>query len=154
MPQRARALRVAPIFGPRYVAKLVRSTAATACTWLLAILRKLTATWHTWAFQQSPKPPSDPLGTANEKAKSRQISNLVEPVTDSSTNGLSQIVYHLTQELADLGHDVTLYAPRGSPTNARLIPLSSISNASDTILGKVLPVAAAFADCLESLVHE
>ena len=29
MPQRAHALRVAPIFGPRYVAKLVRSTAAT-----------------------------------------------------------------------------------------------------------------------------
>ena len=42
MPQRAHALRVAPIFGPRYVAKLVRSTAATACAWLLAIFRKLT----------------------------------------------------------------------------------------------------------------
>src|SRR4029077_13274140 len=38
---------VAPIFGPRYVAKLVRSTAATTCAWLLAIFRKLTATWHT-----------------------------------------------------------------------------------------------------------
>ena len=36
MPQRANALRVAPIFGPRYVAKLVRSAAATACAWLLA----------------------------------------------------------------------------------------------------------------------
>ena len=54
MPQRANALRVAPIFGPRYVAKLVRSAAATACAWLLAIFRKLTATWHTWVFQQSP----------------------------------------------------------------------------------------------------
>jgi hypothetical protein len=53
MPQRANALRVAPIFGPRYVAKLVRSAAATACAWLLAIFRKLTATWHTWVFQQS-----------------------------------------------------------------------------------------------------
>jgi glycosyltransferase involved in cell wall biosynthesis len=41
---------------------------------------------------------------------------------------------------------VTLYASRRLSTNARLIPLSSISNASDTILGKVLPVAAAFAD--------
>ena len=50
MPQRANALRVAPIFGPRYVAKLVRSAAATACAWLLAIFRKLTATWHTWVF--------------------------------------------------------------------------------------------------------
>jgi hypothetical protein len=81
-----------------------------------------------------------------KKLRIAQISNLVEPVTDSSTNGLSQIVYHLTQELADLGHDVTLYASRRLSTNARLIPLSSISNASDTILGKVLPVAAAFAD--------
>jgi hypothetical protein len=50
MPQRAHALWVAPIFGPRYVAKLVRSAVATACAWLLAIFRKLTATWHTWVF--------------------------------------------------------------------------------------------------------
>ena len=35
MPRRAHALRVAPIFGPRYVAKLVRSAAATLCAWLL-----------------------------------------------------------------------------------------------------------------------
>jgi len=65
MPQRIRALRVAPLFGPRGVAKLGRSTAALwgdgdptphqACAWLLAIFRKLTATWHTWVFQQSPK---------------------------------------------------------------------------------------------------
>jgi hypothetical protein len=49
--------KVAPIFGPRYVAKLVRSAAACgemgtpqphqASAWLLAIVRKLTATWHT-----------------------------------------------------------------------------------------------------------
>ena len=44
VPQRAHALRVAPIFGPRYVATLVRSAAATPCAWLLAIFRKLTAT--------------------------------------------------------------------------------------------------------------
>ena len=44
MPQRAHALRVAPIFGPRYVAKLVHSAAATAYAWLLATFRKLTAT--------------------------------------------------------------------------------------------------------------
>jgi len=54
MPQRAHALRVAPIFGPRYVAKLARSTAATLYAWLLAIFRKFTATWHTWVSQQSP----------------------------------------------------------------------------------------------------
>jgi glycosyltransferase involved in cell wall biosynthesis len=81
-----------------------------------------------------------------QKLRIAQISNLVEPITDSSKNGLSQIVYNLTQELVDLGHDVTLYAPLSSSTNARLIPLSSITNAADTILGKVLPVAAAFSD--------
>ena len=48
---------VAPLFDPRGVAKLVGSTAACgetgtpqphqACAWLLAIFRKLAATWHT-----------------------------------------------------------------------------------------------------------
>ena len=66
VPQRVRAqkgvgpflpTRVAPLFGPRGVAKLVGSTAACgemgtpqphqACAWLLAIFRKLAATWHT-----------------------------------------------------------------------------------------------------------
>ena len=47
-----------------------------------------------------------------KKLRIAQISNLVEPITDSSTNGLAQIVYHLTQELAGVGHDVTLYAPQ------------------------------------------
>jgi glycosyltransferase involved in cell wall biosynthesis len=75
-----------------------------------------------------------------------QISTLVEPVTDSSKNGLSQIVYYLTQELVELGHDVTLYAPMASSTNAKLIPLTDLDTAHETILGKVLPVAAAFAD--------
>jgi hypothetical protein len=65
MPQRAHALRVAPIFGPRYVAELARSTTALwedggptphqVCAWLLAIFRKLTATWHTRGFLQSPR---------------------------------------------------------------------------------------------------
>jgi glycosyltransferase involved in cell wall biosynthesis len=80
------------------------------------------------------------------KLRIAQISNLFEPITDSSTNGLAQIVYILSQELVDLGHDVTLYARFGSSTNARLVPLSDLTNASGTILGKVLPVAAAFAD--------
>jgi glycosyltransferase involved in cell wall biosynthesis len=75
-----------------------------------------------------------------------QIATLVEPVTDSSKNGLSQIVYILTQELVALGHEVTLYAPLSSSTNAKLVPLSDFAGAAETILGKVLPVAAAYAD--------
>ena len=61
-----------------------------------------------------------------------------------STNGLAQIVYHLTQELAGVGHDVTLYARSPSSTHAKLVPLPSIP-ARLSPLGKVLPVAAAFA---------
>jgi hypothetical protein len=80
MPQRARALRVAPIFGPRYVAKLVRSTAATACTWLLAILRKLTATWHTWAFQQSPRAKDAPLLFRQVSHRSEMFNTLPGPL--------------------------------------------------------------------------
>lgn len=81
-----------------------------------------------------------------ERLRIAQIGTLFEPVTDSSTNGLSQIVYILTEELVALGHDVTLYAPLGSSTSARLVPLSSIEHASETILGKVLTIAAAFSD--------
>ena len=81
-----------------------------------------------------------------KKLRIAQIATLFEPVTDSSTMGLTQIVYNLTQELVALGHDVTLYAPLGSSTNATLVPLSDFTHASETILGKVLPVSAAFAD--------
>jgi Glycosyltransferase Family 4 len=81
-----------------------------------------------------------------KKLRIAQIATLFEPVTDSSTMGLTQIVYNLTQELVALGHDVTLYAPLGSSTNATLVPLSDFTHASQTILGKVLPVSTAFAD--------
>jgi glycosyltransferase involved in cell wall biosynthesis len=80
------------------------------------------------------------------KLRIAQIATLFEPVTDASTMGLTQIVYNLTQELVVLGHDVTLYAPLGSSTDATLVPLSDFTHASETILGKVFPVSAAFAD--------
>ncbi|HEY5811652.1 MAG TPA: glycosyltransferase, partial [Terrimicrobiaceae bacterium] len=66
--------------------------------------------------------------------------------SDSSTMGLTQIVFNLTEELVAMGHEVTLYAPQGSLTTAALVPLSDFTHASETILGKVLPVAAAFSD--------
>jgi hypothetical protein len=81
-----------------------------------------------------------------EKLRIAQIATLFEPVTDSSTNGLTQIVYVLTEELVALGHDVTVYAPLQSSTKAKLVPLSGLTHGSETILGKVWPVAAAFAD--------
>src|ERR1700704_6626958 len=81
-----------------------------------------------------------------KKLRIAQIATLFEPISESCTNGLSQIVYILTEELVALGHDVTLYAPLESSTKATLVPLSDFSYASETILGKVLPVAAAFSD--------
>jgi glycosyltransferase involved in cell wall biosynthesis len=81
-----------------------------------------------------------------KKLRIAQIGTLFEPITDSSTNGLSQVVHILTEELVALGHDVTLYAPEGSLTSGRLVPLSSFEYASETILGKVITIAAAFAD--------
>ncbi|HEY5706013.1 MAG TPA: glycosyltransferase family 4 protein [Terrimicrobiaceae bacterium] len=90
-----------------------------------------------------------------KKLRIAQISNLFEPVTESSRNGLSQIVYILTQELVALGHEVTLYAPQASSTDAKLVALSSVSYASETILGKVLPVAAAFGDWKDfDIIHD
>lgn len=51
--------------------------------------------------------------------------------------------------------DVTLYAPLSSSTNAKPIPLSDFGGASETILGKVLPVAAAFADWRDfDIIHD
>ena len=86
MPQRVHALRVAPIFGPRYVAKLARSTAATLCAWLLAIFRKLTATWHAWVFQQSPRAatPFRPVISAWREP----VSNLRKEVDPTATLGM------------------------------------------------------------------
>lgn len=81
-----------------------------------------------------------------KKLRIAQIGTLFEPISDSSTNGLSQVVHILTEELVALGHEVTLYAPLGSSTSAKLVPLSSFEHASETILGKVLTIAAAFAD--------
>ena len=81
-----------------------------------------------------------------KKLKIAQIATLFEPVTDSSIMGLTQIVYNLIEDLVALGHDVTLYAPERSLTKAALVPLSDFDHASETILGKVLPVAAAFSD--------
>jgi hypothetical protein len=59
---------------------------------------------HESVLEEAPAPQTkSPEGASTETQKLRiaQISNLVEPVTDSSTNGLAQIVYNLTEELVD-----------------------------------------------------
>jgi glycosyltransferase involved in cell wall biosynthesis len=54
-----------------------------------------------------------------------------------------------------LGHDVTLYAPAGSSTSGTLVPLSDFEYASETILGKVITIVAAFQDWRDfDVIHD
>ena len=54
--------------------------------------------------------------------KIAQVSPLVESVPPVRYGGTERIVFYLTEELVELGHDVTLFASADSITNARLIP--------------------------------
>lgn len=44
------------------------------------------------------------------------------PIPPANYGGIERVVYTLAEDLVDRGHDVLLYAPRGSQTKARLIP--------------------------------
>lgn len=50
-----------------------------------------------------------------------QIAPLYESVPPKAYGGTERIVHYLTEELVELGHDVTLYASGDSTTRARLI---------------------------------
>ena len=49
-----------------------------------------------------------------------QIAPIARPVTATSTGSIEQLVWQLTEELVDRGHDVTLFATGQSETSARL----------------------------------
>ena len=51
-----------------------------------------------------------------------QIAPLIESVPPKLYGGTERIVSYLTEELAALGHDVTLFASGDSTTSARLVP--------------------------------
>src|SRR5690606_39912356 len=54
--------------------------------------------------------------------KIAQIAPLIERVPPRLYGGTERIVSYLTDELVDLGHDVTLFASGDSATSARLVP--------------------------------
>jgi glycosyltransferase involved in cell wall biosynthesis len=60
-----------------------------------------------------------------------QVAPLVETVPPESYGGTERIVSYLTEELVQLGHDVTLFASSGSETKAKLVPVSERSLRSD-----------------------
>jgi glycosyltransferase involved in cell wall biosynthesis len=53
--------------------------------------------------------------------KIAQVSSLMEAVPPKLYGGTERIVAHLTNELVDLGHEVTLFASGDSQTKARLV---------------------------------
>jgi len=52
-----------------------------------------------------------------------QVSPLIESVPPKQYGGTERIVSYLTEELVQLGHDVTLFASGDSITNAHLVPI-------------------------------
>jgi glycosyltransferase involved in cell wall biosynthesis len=60
-----------------------------------------------------------------------QVAPLIETVPPESYGGTERIVSYLTEELVELGLDVTLFASGGSTTKAKLVPISERSVRSD-----------------------
>jgi glycosyltransferase involved in cell wall biosynthesis len=53
--------------------------------------------------------------------KIAQIAPIIERVPPKKYGGTERVVYHLTEELVKLGHDVTLFASGDSMTSAKLV---------------------------------
>jgi len=55
--------------------------------------------------------------------KIAQISTVARPVAPTRTDSIELVVWHLTEQLVALGHEVTLFATADSQTSARLAPV-------------------------------
>lgn len=69
-----------------------------------------------------------------------QVAPLYEAVPPKLYGGTERVVHYLTEELVDMGHDVTLFASGDSVTKAELIP-----NVKEAL--RLNP------DCIDSLAH-
>lgn len=73
--------------------------------------------------------------------------------------GIETVIYDLTEELVAKGHDVTLFAPGGSRTSAKLIaplpePLGNIKAAKDNVINPLIYFERVFSRAGEfDLVH-
>ena len=70
--------------------------------------------------------------------KIAQVAPLIESVPPRLYGGTERIVSYLTEELARLGHDVTLFASGDSITSAELLPAALVRFAL------ILPCATSF----------
>src|SRR5688572_22320261 len=74
--------------------------------------------------------------------KIAQIAPLFESVPPKLYGGTERVVSYLTDELVNLGHDVTLFASGDSVTKAKLVPVTPaalrLSNCIDQWAGHIL----------------
>jgi glycosyltransferase involved in cell wall biosynthesis len=72
--------------------------------------------------------------------KIAQIAHLSERVPPRQYGGTERVLSYLTEELAELGHDVTLFASGDSVTSARLVPVCphAVRGAEQTVRDALL----------------
>jgi len=71
--------------------------------------------------------------------KIAQIAPLIESVPPRLYGGTERVVSYLTEELARLGHDVTLFASGDSITSAELAPCCTRALRLDPTAGDIIP---------------
>src|SRR5581483_6312921 len=83
-----------------------------------------------------------PLHSTNARQEAMrigQIAPLIESVPPRMYGGTERVVYHLTEQLVRLGHEVTLFASGDSRTSARLIATAPRALRLDPNVTDVLP---------------
>jgi glycosyltransferase involved in cell wall biosynthesis len=83
--------------------------------------------------------PSDSEPHSGEPLRIAQVAPLYESVPPRLYGGTERVVSWLTEELVNMGHDVTLFASGDSQTRARLVPVCPTSLWRDPDIRETLP---------------
>jgi glycosyltransferase involved in cell wall biosynthesis len=86
--------------------------------------------------------------------KIAQIAPLIESVPPRFYGGTERIVSYLTEELARIGHDVTLFASGDSITSAELVPCCTHALRLDSTAGDIIPHFMLMIDKVRERAHE
>jgi glycosyltransferase involved in cell wall biosynthesis len=82
------------------------------------------------------------------------IAPLIESVPPRLYGGTERIVAYLSEELVELGHDVTLFASGDSKTSARLVPCCAEALRLDSSVLDVIPYFMLMMDKVRSAAHQ
>jgi hypothetical protein len=95
-----------------------------------------------------------PSGSLKVVMKIAQIAPLIDSVPPRLYGGTERIVSYLTEELARLGHDVTLFASGDSITSAELAPCCTRALRLDSTVGDIIPHFMLLIDKVRERAHE